>query len=173
MEEQDKLKIFKDAGAISKLSKKPVKVEMPVFEVSDEQEAVVKDTVPAFLHSLGWLERNHVRASYAEAFKFWVAQGGELESARDAVSYVIPRMTVYFSLKVSDSPKAERFFKTQDEVLAYPFDQTILDLYGKYVEEFMLTEKEWGNWQRARSLGISSALPDTSEESRSGEKSLN
>jgi|SRR5882672_1672454 len=164
MEEKDKIPLVKEAESISKLSKGPVEVSVGLYDISDDLDSLEKKgEVKAYLHRLTWLERNHVRASNTEVYKFWINNGGDKETARDAVMSVIPRMTVYFALKIDSKANSSRFFETQDILMAYPFEEGLYELYKRYVQEFDLTGTEWGNLLRARSLGTSSALPATSQ----------
>jgi hypothetical protein len=161
---EEKIPLYKEAESISKLTKAPVAVSVGLYELAEDGESLVKNgEVGAYLHRLNWLERNHVRAANTEVLKFHLANGGDKDSAREAVMNIIPRMTVYFSLKIGESPKSPKFFETQDILMAYPYEEGLWALYRKYLEEFELSENEWGNLFRARNLGTSSALPAISQ----------
>jgi hypothetical protein len=158
--DEPKIPLHKDSESISKLTKAPVPVKVGLYELAEDGESLIKkEEVDAFLHRLNWLERNHVRAANTEVYKFHLANGGDKDTAREAVINIIPRMTVYFSLKIGESPKSPKFFETQEILMAYPYEEGLWALYRKYLEEFELSETEWGNLFRARNLGTLSALP--------------
>ena len=106
-----------------------------------------------------WLERNHVRSSNTQVYRHWIENQGDEDKARTAVMNMIPRMTVYFALKIDLKANSQRFFESQEVIMAYPFEEGIWDLYKQYVKEFELTGNEWGNLLRARNSGTLSALP--------------
>jgi len=166
-----KIPFSKDAEALSKLTKEPVEVKVGTYALNEDGDKVIKTgEVPAFLHRLTQLERNHLRACSTIVYRDWIKNGGEESQARDAVSGMIPRMTVYFALKIDSKAGSDRFFTSQDLILEYPFEEGIYELYERYLKEFQLTESEWGNFVRARSLGTFSALPAISQEQISLDK---
>lgn len=171
---EGKIQMHRDAESIDKLVKPPLAVDIGIYELDPEnnQDVRLKETVPAYLHRLTWLEQNHVRAANSQVYKFSKANGADEDEARTAVMQVSPRMLIYFALKQGVEKTSTRFFQTQEQLMAYPYEQAIWELYQKYLNEFSLDEVEWGNLLRARSLGTSSVLPNSSKGQGSSEPNL-
>lgn len=174
-EGRPKIKLDIDAESISKLVKDPVEVDFVEYgltaELNDMEE---KESFKAWLHRITWVERTHINAASGKlAIALRNMGEDDKETVHMAVSGMIARMTVFYSLKVGKDAKAERFFKSKEEFMQYPIENGIFQLYGRYLQEFQLTEIEWGNWLRARNLGISSALPGKQGEVLSAPSSQN
>ena len=166
--EENKIPLVKDAEALAKLTKAPIEVQVPVYDLLEDKETVDKvGTVKAYLHRLTGLERNHIRASATSVYRYSRANGADDAEAKESILAMIPRMTIYFALKNDLKPGSDRFFTSQELVLQYPFEDVVFDLYGRYLVEFNLTEQEWGNFVRARNSGTFSALPAISPEQTS------
>ena len=164
MSEDDKIPMYRDSEAIGKLSKPPVPVNVGLYELAEDGESLTKkQEVGAFLHRLSWLERNYIRAANTQVYKHWVDNDGDPDKAKLAIMNMVPRITVYFALKQKESKDSPRFFESQEILMEYPYQEGIQELYQKYLNEFTLSETEWGNLLRARSLGTSPVLPATSQ----------
>lgn len=173
-----------DAVSISKLMKPPVEVEFGIYEVNpnyvetDDPEENLKNfyirvgTSKPFLHPLSWVERNFIKADVIKVYRFWKDQDGEDRMICNLMTEeAVKKLTVYFALKVGPEPKSERVFKSQEEILEYHHQGSINELNSRYYDEFGMTDKEWGNLLRARSLKISSDLPAISPDQKSLDES--
>ena len=174
------IKLTPDAVSVSKLSKPPLKVDFGIYEmnpdyVETDDEVENQNNVyrkvseaEAYLHPLTWMERDLIKASMVKVYQFWQANDGEdKQIARMMVEEAMKRLLVFFALKNTEDPKSERIFASQQDVVDYYHTQTIFDLNDKYYAEFGMSDKEWGNYLRARSSKISSVLPATSQEPES------
>lgn len=164
MSEDNKIPLVREAEAISKLSKPPVPVSVAIYELAEDMESLIKkEEVGAFLHRLTWLERNYIRGANTQVYKHWIDNEGDPEKAKIAIANMVPRITVYFALKISESKDSKRFFESQEIIMEYPYQEGIQELYKRYLDEFSLSETEWGNFLRARNLGTSSVSPAISQ----------
>lgn len=113
-------------------------------QFAEEQLAKLeKDKIDGYLVPLTWRDLNDIKAAVTEAIVHFSEYKFDSDVQLVRIAAEERFMTVFCALKQKDDKKT-RFFKSLEEIAEID-DLTIFDLYQKWEDHFVLTDKEIKN----------------------------